>query len=119
MLVGDGVGFDMIFFCYLQIKGRIEDSPYAVILGCYLSRNGLVFLLNKNGVVLLIKEQNWQWFIKTIFLIQLCDLIAAFTGKHIQIAGPDNSHQYILFLHEDQTPHSLCEIILPDVSNGC
>lgn len=119
MLVGDGVGFNAICLCDFQIEGRIEDSPNAVILCCNLSRNGLVFLLDEDGVILLIEEQNWQWLVITILLIQLRNLISAFTSQHIQITGPNNSHQDIFFLHKDQTPHSLGEVILPDVSNGC
>lgn len=119
MLVGDGIGLDVISFCDFQIECRVEDSPYAVIFRCYLSRNRLVFLLDEDGVILLIEEQNRQRLVITILLIQLCNLVSAFTSQHIQITGPDNSHQHIFFLHKDQTPHSLGEVILPDVSNGC
>ena len=91
MLVGDSASFDMIPLCYFQIEGWIEDPSYAIILCCYLSWNGLVFLLYKDRVVLLVKEQNWQWLKIAVLLIQLCDLIAAFTSKHVQIARPHNS----------------------------
>lgn len=99
MLVGNGVDLGMICLYYLQIESWIKDPPYAVFLRGYLSWNALVFLLNKDGVVLLIKEKNRQRLVITILLIQLSNLVAALTSKHIQIARPYNSNQYFFFLH--------------------